>query len=736
MSDKKFFHVVNLTDKTLTPCDPWEFSSEFQPNEKIRLDKEERQAFYRNPSTKWSFYTPIEPANPNQRISKDDNPPKWIKGFAADYDVEIPETRVNEAVEAMKIKPSWAEKSLGGKVRLVWILERPIHVDGYDHAVFIQQQAEKWLKLDMLPGLDTGAFHDPARLLCNGASWRTVGNGPIHDPDLQAFIVRSAHEFNFTPAQSGNDIPLEIVEKAIREKFPSFSWPEDFAIDSQGPSFWVEGSTSPLSAIIKAEGMITFSDHATKPFYSWADILGIEFVREFQTAATANATLGIYFDGKNWWRKIKGVYKACGEKEISNHFRVICKLSTKKDKSGESPVERAFNYLYNEARVDGAAPFLFRPEGLIDYMGNPVLNISSAKVTAPSASPGEYPFIKSFLARLFFNEEQYFRFLAWFKHFYQSGVDQRPRPGQAIFLLGPPGIGKGLLSHEIVGKAVGGFTDASTFLVEGDTFGSENFHKPLLCLDDDTPGGSVFTQEQFASRLKKAVANQEFKYHVKFQVPTMVEWSGRVLVTVNLDYTSTRIVIPLDNSNLDKVCIFRCTSDETIKSLFPERYALKALLHTELPYFLHDLIKWEPPAYVARDIRFGYASWQDPELLDQAHQTSKAAPFKEILLEELCNFFKNNPAEAVWKGTVTQLFRLFQSNPHNDGMLKRIDLTNINRFIENVAKEGLIQCTAETGDFKTRVWVFSRPALASLLGNSAAVTPSPQLPASVPIFTK
>jgi len=67
-------------------------------------------------------------------------------------------------------------------------------------------------------------------------------------------------------------------------------------------------------------------------------------------------------------------------------------------------------------------------------------------------------------------------------------------------------------------------------------------------------------------------------------------------------------------------------------------------------------------------------------------------------------------------------------------MLKRIDLTNINRFIENVAKEGLIQCTAETGDFKTRVWVFSRPALASLLGNAPATTSS--LPAAVPIFTK
>lgn len=718
----KFFYLENLTEKSLKPGVPWEFQLSETITEKIRGDKQERQAWYRNPKTKHSFYTPVEPANPRQRTSKE-NPPKYIHGFASDYDVEIPAERVDEAVAAMKLKPSWAEQSLGGKVRLVWLLERPILVDGYDHAVFIQQQAEKWLRLDLLPGLDSGAFHDPARLLCNGASWRVVGNGPIKDPDLQGFIVKSAHDFRFTPAQSGNDIPLEDVEKGLRAKFPNFSWPSDFALDSQGPSFWIEGSTSPLSAIVKAEGMITFADHAIKPFYSWGDILGSDFVKEFATAAISAATLDIHFDGKNWWRKIKGVYKPCGEKEITNHFRVVCKLSNKKDKSGESPVEKAFNHIYNECRVDGAAPFMFRPEGKINYMGKSVLNIASVKVVQPSAEPGEYPFIKAFLPRLFLNEEQYFRCLAWFQYFYKSGLEQKPRPGQAIFLLGPPGIGKGFFSHEIVGRAVGGFSDASAFLVSGDTFGSENFHKPLLVIDDDTPGGSSVTQESFAARLKKIVANQEFRYHAKFEVPTMVEWSGRVIATVNLDYASTRIVVPLDNSNLDKVNLFRCTSDETIKNLFPERYTLQEQIKMELPYFLHDLIKWNPPEFIRRNGRFGFESYHDPDLLDQGHQTSKAAPFKEILLEELNNYFQLAPEQKEWRGTITQLFRLMNNNPLNDGMLKKIDITNINRFLENVAREGLVQCSTETGNFKTRVWVFSKPV---------AETPK----VALPIFSK
>src|SRR6185369_16503115 len=136
----------------------------------------------------------------------------------------------------------------------------------------------------------------------------------------------------------------------------------------------------------------------------------------------------------------------------------------------------------------------------------------------------------------------------------------------------------------------------------------------------------------FGATLKKIVANQEHRFHAKFQVPCVVEWNGRVIVTLNLDYTSTRIVVSLDNSNLDKISIFKCTSDENIKDLFPERYTLQNKMQTELPNYLHDLAKWEVPEYIRRDGRFGVESYHDPELLDQSHQTSKAAPFKEILL--------------------------------------------------------------------------------------------------------
>jgi len=695
-----FYACGNLTEKALVVSNPWEFSPAEFPSEKVRLDKSERQAFYRNPATQWNFYTGIEPCNPNQRTSKD-NPPRRLHGFCADFDIPIPDTRIDEVVASMKIPPAWIERSLGGKTRLVWPLARPILLDGATHATFVLQHAIPWLSLGLLPGLDEGAFTDAARLLANGGVWRATGAGPITDPDLQAFVVRTAKDFNFAPATSSNAIPLDVVEARLRETVPGFAWPSDFVIESQGPSWFVPGSTSPMSAIVKAEGCITFSDHAEKPFYSWRDILGAEFCKEFSEAAISKATANIWFDGKNWWRKIKGVFKACGEKEMNNHFQVICGMSDR------AQIAEAFSHIYNESRVEGAAPFIFRPEGQIDYMGHPVLNIASVRVMQPVQ--GEYPFLAEFLPRLFVNEEQYFYWKAWFQHFYKSGLEQKPRPGQALFMLGPPGIGKGFTSHEIIGKAMGGFSDASAFLVNGDTFGSENFHRPLLCVDDETAGGNAATQERFGAMVKKAVANQEFRYHQKFQVPCLVEWSGRVVVTMNLDYSSTRLMVPMDNSNLDKVSIFRCSSDETLKDIFCERYELQRRMQTELPAYLYDLTNWMPPDFVIRDGRFGFKSYHDPALLDATHQTSRSASFKEILLEELTNFFKGNPEATEWRGNVTQLYRMVFFNPANDSLLRKMSLDNINRYVEQIAREGLIKCTAVTGECKTRVWVIRRP---------------------------
>jgi len=697
----KFFSTRHLVDKSIpmSPCEPWTFTPASRPGDRICLDKEERQIWYRRKDTEWNFYTGIEPANDVQRCSKE-NPPKFIHALAADYDVKISDERIDEAIQSMEIRPVWVERSLGGNCRLIWILPRPLQVESMDFSIWILQAAKKWLHLDLLPGLDVSAWENPTRLFCNGAVWRKVDNsGPINENKLQAFFVETAKKFKFR-APEGNEIPLEVVEKTIRDKYPGFSWPTAFEENSQGPSFWIVDSTSPLSAIVKKDGMLTFSAHAAKPFYPWSDILGKEFVKEINEESITRATLDVFHDGQSYWRKIDGVYQSVSESAMKIYLKKGCGIPEKK-------IEDTLFHLHENSRVVGAAPFVFREPGLIEYNCRKVLNTWRNNVMKPAESSEglEKTWVWYFLNNLFDPPEQLVWVLAWWKHYYLSGFELTPRPGQNIYLLGKAGKGKTFFCRQLVGKTVGGFVDASRYIVDGDAFGSENYHVPLWCIDDSSPGNSTNAHDRFSAMMKKTAANQEFKVNEKFRVPVTVEWAGRISVTANIDFVSSRILSSLDNTSADKTSVFKCT-DADIH--FPERYELQRTLTIELPLLCRYLIDWEVPDIVPRDGRFGYAPHHNQFLLDQTHQTSRAAPLKEILIEELRAYFIANPEATEWRGSLTALVRLLQSNAWNDYFMKSFKPETFNRYLELIEREGIIKCRTETGENKIRIWIFPK----------------------------
>lgn len=704
-------HGSHVLSKSVIPFEPWTFIPEMRVSDQIRHDKQSRQDFYRHVETKWNFYTPLEGSNPNQRISKEDNPPRAIHGLAADYDVKIPMERVKEVVAAMDIKPAWIETSLGGKVRLLWLFPRTLKIDGTDFCMFFLERALKWLRLDLLPGLDEGAFLDPTRLLCNGAVWESTGHGPISEVALQTFYVAAGREFRFVSTDPA-EVPLDVVEAKIKEKFPNFSWPGEFALESQGPSFWVEGSTSSMSAIVKKDGMFTFSDHADKQFYSWGDILGTAFIKQHADNAIANATKEIYWDQKNFWRKKGGYYANVAMAELQNFFKVQCRLSSKPGKGGESQVDLALDHIYNVNSISGAGPFVFRTPGVLDYMGRPVLNTYIHRVMHPAAEPqvwgpsGNFPFLSLLLDALFDPEIQKHHFLAWWKHFYISAHTMTPMPGQNIYLMGGANIGKTFSNRALVGRSVGGFVDASEYLIGGSSFNSEMWEVPLWCVDDESIGENQQMQARFQAIWKKVAANQQFKCSKKFEIPLTIDWMGRIIATLNMDYVSSRLLGPMDNTSNDKTCVFKCAAVSRI--VFPQRYDLAKIVDKELPCLLRWLLDWNPPDFVIRDVRYGYAAYHEPTLIDKAHQGSKSAPFKELLIEFLRNFFRDEKTATEWRGSATMMLRALQSDPHNESILRMLRLEQTNRYLEMIQREGLIQCKVETDEMKTRIWVFPR----------------------------
>lgn len=706
-----FFAAESLVTKSVAPCEPWLYVPTQRVTEQIRHDKQSRQDWYRNPETRWNFYTTLEAANPNQRVSKQDNPAKLLHGFAADYDVKIPMSRVEEVIGMMEIKPSWIETSLGNKVRLVWLLSKPFKVDGTDFCIALLQAAKKWLRLDLLPGVDEGAWEDPTRLLCNGAVWKSTGHGPISEVAAQVFYVSVGRDFRFISSDPA-EVPLDVVEAKIKEKFPNFNWPTDFIIESQGPSFWVEGSTSAMSAIVKKDGMFTFSDHADKQFYSWGDILGTEFIKKHADGAIANATQDIYWDSKNFWRKKGGFYMNVGMTELMNYFKVQCRLSAKPGKSGQSQVDLALDHIYNANCIAGAGPFIFRPSGVLDYMGRPVLNTYIHRVMNPASDPqvwgvsGNFPFLSLHFDNLFDPVIQRDHFLAWWKHFYTAAYTLTPMPGQNIFLMGGTNVGKTMTNRAIIGRSVGGFVDAAEHLIGGSAFNSEMYEQPLWCVDDESVGENQQMQARFHAIWKKSAANQQFKFSKKYEIPLTVDWMGRIIATLNMDYVSSRLLGPMDNSSADKTCLFKCAA--FCKIQFPQRYELAKIIERELPCLLRWLLDWTPPVHVERDVRYGYVAFHEPSLLDKAHQGSKSAPFKELLIEFLKEYFRASPTATEWKGSATVLLRALQSNPLNESVLRLMRLEQTNRYLEMIQREGLIKCHVETDELKTRIWVFPR----------------------------
>lgn len=696
------FALENLTKQTVAECAPWEFKAEL-PSEKVRSDKAERQRWHKSPATVWNYYTGFEGHAANQRLSKE-NPPRLLHAFTPEFDLPITIERVNEAIASWKIKPAYVERSLGGNLRLVFLLPRTLAVDSTDFATFLLERAVDWLALNMLPGLDQPAFVDPMRLLCNGANWTCTGYGPIPEEALQAFFVESARKFRFTPLESAV-IPLDLVEKTLKEKFPGFTWPGPFEPESSGPSFWVPGSQSSNSAILKPDGFLTFSAHATKPFYNWSDLLGPEFVKGVKDTAIAKATMDIWHDGKKFFRKKNGVYVGIEKDEVLNHLQVDCGITKK-------ILDETLSHIYNHNYIESAGPFLFRPPGLMLYAGKRRLNTASTQVVQPATGSqtwggtGNFSFISAVLDNLFTTEVQRNHFLAWWQYFYNAGLHFLPTPGQALFILGGVATGKTFTSRELVGRSVGGYCDASGYILRGSEFQSHLFESALWVMDDDTISDSPQAAQNVQSMLKKSVANTSFLSNRKFQVSGMLDWMGRIVCTANVDYLSSRILAPLDQSSMDKVSVFRAEAVSKLK--FPSRHEIEKLTTAQLPFFLRWLSEWNPPDYIERDSRFGYKSYHDSSLMSMAGQSSRGASFKELLMQTMQEFFQREPTATEWRGNTVALVQMLHFNPLNEAVIRTFRLDQVARYLETIQHEGSMQCRTENGPLNTRIWVFPR----------------------------
>jgi len=623
-------------------------------------DSNKYKTWRKQPTTEHLFYSGIVAQAPSIRVSEN-NPPLEIRALIADYDAPISDEELTAGINRSSkfYAPNLVHRTpLSGGARLIWCLERPLLVPNYDVAKRFLKAASKYLHAKaLLPGFDDQAFENPNLYYDVGHTWESESEDLFPWTDACGWMVKVSERAKWT----GDTIPLETIAAEAQNRFPG-RWQGDFVEGARGCRFWDPTGDNPTAAIIRPTGMQCFT--GLEPFVSWSAIFGQGWVEKVSSRKLGELLEGIYYDGGDYWmQNPSGKWECHGEREMSRHLKVFHGLSADRIEGKTfSEVDEALHAICRNFRIAGAAPFIFQPSGAIDFMGERILNISNVKAITPAEDSGEwaenFPWVGKFLHELFEPWEQLEFMLAWLKRFYCSARDGKLMQGQAVFLAGDTGRGKTFFSNRIVGALMGGHADASQYLMGKTNFNKDLFNRAFWTVDDALPGDNNQDHKAFSTMIKRVTANNTFEFHAKFRDATQVAWSGRVMVTGNLDADSLRILPDLDTSILDKLLLFKAAPRV---SHFPEKHELEEIVRKELPHLAAWLIDWDPPENVIDpDPRYGVARYHHPFLHQAAGESQDASTVREILQK----FLVDRPRD--FEGTAVELLQeLFTVNETN-----------------------------------------------------------------------
>lgn len=630
---------INLTTDAVVRCKPgtypWEVKIEgFVPPK----GKTKRHEWYVDPQTTHYFYSLIEGTDPNLRV-RGDNQACLVYGIVCDYDHQQGPGVDMSRLLNHQFKPNYIDVTFSNNHRALWLFEEPLPVPNNEaykaFAEFLLKQRIVPFATFM-PQLDKPSFLDASHRWCNWLHWQKVHDKPLSADLVRGWWIEASKRIQWK--DMGPDIPIEIIEKALQEKYPTFAWPGEFAFETQGPTFWVPQSTSPMSAIVHQGGIYTFSASAGKAWWSWTDLLGADFVNQYRTAQLGAAVEGIYCDSMHYWvKKPDGKWKEEQEGEIR---RLLAErgLSDRRIR-GEllSRLDAALHYIRQYQRVDGAGPLVFRPEGLVKLEDSLLLNTSSRRAMPPAeeltpwGEAGKFPTISRFFDEPFLvNKDQTTWLLAWMQRYYASALKLDPLQGQAIYLAGEAGTGKSFFCEVILGGMFNGTRDASDYINDADDFGGELFECGILFVDDAKSGIDNLVKRKAAEIVKALVSKHVHSMHKKYQQRTKIWWIGRIVVCMNVDPHSLEQLPGLDISNDDKVSFLR-TSGKLAAAInaLPETERRSRVMQ-ELPYFCRWLLA-QDFSFLPSDVRYGIKYMRDSSLESSAQNNSGPSSFREMM---------------------------------------------------------------------------------------------------------
>ena len=607
-----------------------------------------------NSNTDHVFYSCVEGRAPSKRVSND-NPVHKIHGVVADYDSPVNwKTFQNNLANACASvpTPTWASRTQSDYLRLVWEFESAIPIDPSMYDSFINYM-NKALKMDKLfAGFDKTSFK-PNQYFELGEDWIKTGD---ETPTSVVHACLSKAVSSKPPESSDTSIPLDVVAAEVESRFPN-RWFGDFEVGARGPLFWIDDGINRDGCQVVEDGIVCYSDRAGKGFMSWSDIFGSSFVKDYETKKLSNLLDEYWFNGKTFFKLLYGNAVSIPKEQLLLELRQAGFSVRVRRGRAISEVEEALLTISNNNRIDEIAPVVFSNERIVSYNASRILNCSNLVPVDPDADgdPSKWPFLHKWLNQLFVDSSKnpaLDYFYSWMQRFYTAVLDRVPLQGQALLLVGPTGRGKSLLSNKIISGLVGGFSDASDYLSGQTKFNKDLGRVASWVIDDTTSAASFQDQRRATELLKRAVANPRVEYMAKYADAMSIPWTGRVILSLNMDANSLSVIPSLDTSNRDKLMALLIAESSTTS--FPPNAQLEAIIEQELPHFGKFLLDWKVPQSVEDVGRFGVRSYIDPTIADAAYDNSSRSS-----IAELVEFFAKRCREVYpdldrWSGTLTE----------------------------------------------------------------------------------
>lgn len=671
-----------------------------------------------SPLTVHDVHSLVEAVNPSQCPSNE-NPPVLIHGLVGDFDARPTASELEAAmVRCGNMQPNLYQKSLSGNARLYWFFQEPIAVSSFKFGQHLLKCLRKRMGVHkLLAGLDEPAWDNPSTAYLNSCEWLVLHEQPqIPQAILVDWVIEAAKSF-----RTGDEVkvPLDQIRTALEKKFPKFKadWEgKPFEIGSTGSRFWDQNSKpTAQSAMVRESGMQAFC--GPRGWVSWEELVGKELIEAFNAGKIGAAVADIWWDKKDYWRRVP--HEKRGFSQEPYNLDSLKRYLEVRQKLSKDEIKEALLYVEENKMITGALPFFHKPRGTAFWIKNKrYLNTALTEPLRPAERTGiqwckeDLGWIFEFYDGLFADvpgkpNHQRNLFFSWLSRYYKALIKGESASNLIIFLAGPVKRGKNL-SSEIISELVGDSADASSFFLQQDLSNSDIFQAPFWRIDDAQALATEDAHRKYSSLIKSIAANRKFRVRELYKDAKQIEWMGIVLVTLNVDIESVRLLPDIESSLLDKVMFLRTSDKPTCAFIEGEGQMVE--IRKWLPNFARFLMEWEIPETCKGDSRFGVASFQEEALLQSAKQSSASNGFLEVLKMFLLQYFANPSVagQQTLRCSASKLLTLMNQDQALAGTIRNFNPINCGKNLGKLRQQGYLPDPINCG--VERQWVFDRNA--------------------------